>query len=153
MKLEIVDNEADTIRKMFELYSKGLSLKRIAYQLNSDGVRSPQPQKGRVLQIVSNELFASVERRFETTKRLWGVGGTGLARGQQNCSAAENAGEVSRWLAVALRLRVLSTGVRFTRSEEIAFARTVCEFSAGRSRKSCSLACRRRFSEKNSSIM
>jgi len=123
---------------MFELYSKGLSLKRTAYQLNSDGVRSPQPQKGRVsqswcvssvrhilrnrrykgeivwntkrkirvpgtgrriyrhrpewewvvtsapqLQIVSNELFASVERRFETTKTLWGVGSTGLARGQQ----------------------------------------------------------------------
>lgn len=35
------------------------------------------------LRIVSEELFAAVERRFETTKRLWGVGSTGLARGQQ----------------------------------------------------------------------
>jgi hypothetical protein len=35
------------------------------------------------LRIVPDELFATVERRFETTKKLWGVGGTGLARGQQ----------------------------------------------------------------------
>jgi hypothetical protein len=32
---------------------------------------------------VSDELFTAVEQRFETTKKLWGVGGTGLARGQQ----------------------------------------------------------------------
>jgi len=48
VKLEIVSDEADTIRRMFELYSKGQSLKRIAYQLNSESVKSPQPQKGRV---------------------------------------------------------------------------------------------------------
>jgi hypothetical protein len=35
------------------------------------------------LRIVSEELFAAVERRFETTKKLWGVGNTGLSRGQQ----------------------------------------------------------------------
>jgi site-specific DNA recombinase len=139
VKLEIVDQEADTIRRMFELYSKGHSLKRIAYLLNSEGVKSPQPQKGRVsqswclssvrhilknrryrgeiiwntkrkirvpgtgrriyrrrpetewvvttaphLRIVSDELFAAVERRFRITQRLWGAGvvGTGLTRGQ-----------------------------------------------------------------------
>ncbi len=48
VKLEIVSDEADTIRRMFELYSKGQSLKRIAYQLNSESVKSPPPQKGRV---------------------------------------------------------------------------------------------------------
>ena len=35
------------------------------------------------LRIVSDELFVAVERRFETTKKLWGVGSSGLARGQQ----------------------------------------------------------------------
>ena len=35
------------------------------------------------LRIVSDELFVAVERRFETTKKLWGVDGSGLARGQQ----------------------------------------------------------------------
>lgn len=35
------------------------------------------------LQIVSEELFAAVERRFAVTQKLWGVGGSGLARGQQ----------------------------------------------------------------------
>lgn len=123
---------------MFELYSKGQSLKRIAFLLNTEGVMSPQPQKGRVsqswcvssvrhilkndrcagqiiwntkrkvrvpgtgrriysrrtrsewvvtpaphLRIVSEELFASVERRFEVTQRLWGAGVEvkGLTRG------------------------------------------------------------------------
>jgi hypothetical protein len=35
------------------------------------------------LRIVSDELFAAVERRFETTKRLWGVDDTGLTSGHQ----------------------------------------------------------------------
>ena len=138
VKLEIVEHEAATIRRMFELYSKGHSLKRIAHLLNAEGVTSPQPQKGRIsrswcvssvrhvlrnrryrgqiiwntkrkvrvpgtgrrvyrhrpesewvvtqaphLRIVSDDLAAAVELRFETTKRLWGVGETGLARGQQ----------------------------------------------------------------------
>jgi site-specific DNA recombinase len=138
VRLEIVENEAATIRRMFDLYSKGQSLKRIAYLLNAEGVKSPQPQKGRVsqswcvssvrhvlknrryqgqiiwntkrkvrvpgtgrriyrrrpesewvvtsaphLQIVSDELFAAVARRFAITQKLWGVEGSGLARGQQ----------------------------------------------------------------------
>jgi hypothetical protein len=138
VKLEIVEHEAVTIRRMFELYSKGQSLKRVAYLLNAEGVKSPQPQKGRVsqswcvssvrhilknrrykgqiiwntkrklrvpgtgrriyrrrpesewvvtaaphLQIVSEVQFAAVERRFVTTQKLWGVGTSGLARGQQ----------------------------------------------------------------------
>ncbi len=139
VKLEIVENEAATIRRMFEMYSNGYSLKRIAHALNGEGMKSPQPQKGRVsqswcvssvrhilknrrysgqiiwntkrkvrvpgtgrriyrrrpesewvitpvphLRIVTEELFASVERRFKITQKLWGAGveGTGLTRGQ-----------------------------------------------------------------------
>src|SRR6266566_4192852 len=137
-KLEIAASEALTVRRMFELYSRGYSLKRIAHLLNAEAVKSPQPQKGRVsqswcvssvrhilrnrryvgqiiwntkrkvrvpgtgkrvyrhrpesewvitsaphLRIISDELFAAVERRFETTKKLWGVGKSGLARGLQ----------------------------------------------------------------------
>jgi site-specific DNA recombinase len=138
VKLEIHEAEAAVVRRMFELYSAGRSLKRLAHLLNSEGVASPQPQKGRVsqswcvssvrhilrnrryrgeviwntkrkirvpgtgkrvyrkrpesewvvssaphLRIVSEELARSVERRFETTQRLWGAGNTGLTRGQQ----------------------------------------------------------------------
>jgi len=52
-----------------------------------------------------------------------------------DCFGAVNAVVVSRWSVGSPRLRVLSTGVRFTRSAETAFARTVFEFSASRSRK------------------
>ena len=138
VRLEIAESEASTVRRIFELYSGGYSLKRIAHLLNAEGVKSPQPQKGRVsrswcvssvrhvlrnrryvgqiiwntkrkvrvpgtgkrvyrhrpesewvitaaphLRIVADELFGAVERRFETTKKLWGVDGSGLARGQQ----------------------------------------------------------------------
>jgi site-specific DNA recombinase len=138
VRLEIVEDEAVTVRRMFDLYSKGQSLKRVAYLLNAEGVKSPQPQKGRVsqswcvssvrhilknrryqgqiiwntkrkvrvpgtgrriyrrrpesewvvisaphLQIVSDGLFAAVERRFAVTQKLWGMGGSGLARGLQ----------------------------------------------------------------------
>ena len=138
VRLEIIESEAATIRRMFDLYSKGQSLKRIAFLLNAEGVRSPQPQKGRLsqswcvssvrhilrnrrytgqiiwnmkrkvrvpgtnrriyrrrpesewvvtpaphLQIVSSELFAAVERRFQTTQKLWGTERKGLARGMQ----------------------------------------------------------------------
>jgi site-specific DNA recombinase len=37
VKLEIVETEAATIRRMFEMYSKGHSLKRIAYALRGRG--------------------------------------------------------------------------------------------------------------------
>lgn len=35
------------------------------------------------LRIITPEAFAAVERRFEVTKKLWGIGTTGRSRGQQ----------------------------------------------------------------------
>ena len=136
--LKIDPAEAAIVRRLFEMYASGLSLKRIAWQLNSEGVQSPQPQKGRVsrswcvssvrhilrnrryagkivwntrrklrvpgtgkrvfrpqpesewvtvdaphLRIITPEAFAAVERRFEVTKKLWGIGTKGRSRGQQ----------------------------------------------------------------------
>ena len=48
MRLECEPTEAETVRRIFELYRSGQSLKRIAWQLNAEGVQSPQPQKGRL---------------------------------------------------------------------------------------------------------
>jgi hypothetical protein len=84
VKLEIVEQEAATIRRMFELYGKGQSLKRIAYLLNAEGVKSPQPQKGRVSQswCVSSVRHILRNRRYKgqiiwNTKRKVRVPGTG----------------------------------------------------------------------------
>jgi hypothetical protein len=131
--------EAAIVRRLFEMYASGLSLKRIAWQLNSEGVQSPQPQKGRVsrswcvssvrhilrnrryagkivwntrrklrvpgtgkrvfrpqpesewvtvdaphLRIITPEAFAAVERRFEVTKKLWGIGTKGARAVSKN---------------------------------------------------------------------
>ena len=48
VKLEVDPNQAATVRSIFESYASGRSLKRIVVDLNSQGVESPQPQKGRI---------------------------------------------------------------------------------------------------------
>lgn len=47
-RLEIYEPEAIIVRRVFNLYADGLSLKAIAKKLNADGVQSPQPQQGRI---------------------------------------------------------------------------------------------------------
>ena len=47
-RLEVYEPEAAIVREIFELYAAGKSLKKIARQLNSDHILSPQPQTGRL---------------------------------------------------------------------------------------------------------
>jgi DNA invertase Pin-like site-specific DNA recombinase len=82
--LEIDPTEGAIVRRLFEMYASGLSLKRIAWQLNSEGVQSPQPQKGRlsrswcvssVRHILRNRRYAG--RIVWNTRRKVRVPGTG----------------------------------------------------------------------------
>ena len=41
------ENEAAIVRRIFESYSRGLSLQKIAGELNAEGVRPPRPRKGK----------------------------------------------------------------------------------------------------------
>jgi site-specific DNA recombinase len=50
VRLQVDPGQAATICRIFELYARGDSMKRIAIALNDDGILSPQPQKGRVSQ-------------------------------------------------------------------------------------------------------
>jgi site-specific DNA recombinase len=135
VQLEVNEEEAEIVRRIFRLYGQsGYSLKRIAHALNDDGVMAPQSgrfsrswcvssvrhvlrnqryagktvwntkRKVRVpgtgkrvyrarpesewvktetphLRIVTEEMFAAVQRRFVTVKRLFGRDGGGLASG------------------------------------------------------------------------
>ncbi len=45
---KINNSEAETVVRIFKMYASGLSLDRIAHQLNADGILSPQTQKGRL---------------------------------------------------------------------------------------------------------
>jgi site-specific DNA recombinase len=49
VKLEVNQTEAAVVRRIFQRYSSGHSMKRIARDLNADRVLSPQPQRGRIL--------------------------------------------------------------------------------------------------------
>jgi site-specific DNA recombinase len=48
VKLAVDLEQAATVRRIFERYAAGHSMKRIAVDLNDEGILSPQPQKGRV---------------------------------------------------------------------------------------------------------
>ena len=67
-RLHVEPEEAATILRIYEMNTGGLSLKRIAWQLNSEGVRSPQPQKGRV----SRSWCTSSIRTILTNERYLG---------------------------------------------------------------------------------
>src|SRR6266404_7744390 len=46
-RLCVNTDEVETVRRIFRMYSSGLSLRHVAGQLNAAGVTSPKPQKGR----------------------------------------------------------------------------------------------------------
>jgi len=88
VRLEVDPNQAATVRRIFESYAAGDSMKRIAMDLNGEGIASPQPQKGRVSQswcpssiqhILHNERYRGVViwgktfklRSQETGKRIY----------------------------------------------------------------------------------
>lgn len=88
VKLEVDTEQAATIRRIFRRYAAGHSMKRIAIDLNDDGIASPQPQKGRVARswcpssvhhILHNERYRGVVtwgrtkkvRSPETGKRVY----------------------------------------------------------------------------------
>lgn len=48
VRLEVDDSQAAVVRRIFELYANGFSLKQIAKKLNAEGIPSPQPQLGRI---------------------------------------------------------------------------------------------------------
>jgi DNA invertase Pin-like site-specific DNA recombinase len=69
VRLEVEPAQAATIKRIFERYAAGHSMKRIAIDMNNEGILSPQPQKGRVSQswcqssihhILHNERYRGV---------------------------------------------------------------------------------------------
>ncbi len=88
VRLAVNPDQAATVRRIFERYAAGHSLKRVAVDLNTEGVLSPQPQKGRIAQswcpssvrhILHNERYRGVViwgktqkvRSPETQKRTY----------------------------------------------------------------------------------
>ena len=78
VRLQIDPNQAPTIRRIFERYAAGLSMKRIAIELNRDRILSPQPREGRsqswaqssVRHILLNERYRGVVVWGKTKKVL-----------------------------------------------------------------------------------
>jgi site-specific DNA recombinase len=77
VKLEVEPAEAATVRRIFERYAAGDSMKRITLDLNDAGIASPQPQKGRISRswcrasiqhILHNERYRGVVNWGKTVK-------------------------------------------------------------------------------------
>ena len=87
VRLAVNPNQAPTIRRIFERYASGHSMKRIGIDLNGDGIPSPLPREGRsqswaqssVRHILLNERYRGVVvwgktkklRSPETGKRIY----------------------------------------------------------------------------------
>jgi site-specific DNA recombinase len=88
VRLAVDPKQAATVRRIFERYAAGDSMKRIAIDLNDEGILSPQPQKGRVSRswcpssirhIIRNERYRGMViwgktqkvRSQETGKRIY----------------------------------------------------------------------------------
>jgi site-specific DNA recombinase len=48
VRLEVREDQAAVVQRIFTMYAGGNSLQKIAKHLNAEGVISPQPQKGRI---------------------------------------------------------------------------------------------------------
>ena len=87
VRLEVREDQAGIVRRIFQMYADGNSLQRIAKQLNAERVVSPQPQKGRISRswcpssirtILRNERFRgrviwgkTVKVRSKSGKRVY----------------------------------------------------------------------------------
>lgn len=88
VKLAVNPGQAPTIRRIYERYASGHSMKRIAIDLNHDGILSPEPQRARksrswaqssIRHILLNERYRGVvvwgktkkEKSPETGKRIY----------------------------------------------------------------------------------
>ena len=87
VRLQLREDQAAIVRRIFQMYADGNSLQRIAKQLNAEGVVSPQPQKGRISRswcpssirtILRNERFRghviwgkTVKVRARSGKRIY----------------------------------------------------------------------------------
>jgi site-specific DNA recombinase len=69
-RLEICEPEAIVVRRIFHLYADGKSLKAIAKKLNTDGVTSPQPQRGRVSRSWCPSSIRTILRNERYTGRV-----------------------------------------------------------------------------------
>jgi DNA invertase Pin-like site-specific DNA recombinase len=67
VRLAVDPDQAATVRRIFERYAAGHSLKRVAVDLNTEGVLSPQPQKGRIAQ---SWCPSSIRHTFCTTSAI-----------------------------------------------------------------------------------
>jgi catechol 2,3-dioxygenase-like lactoylglutathione lyase family enzyme len=109
-------HQAETVRRIFERYAAGDSMKRIAIDLNDSGILSPQPQKGRVSSIrhiLRNDRYRGLVvwgktqkvRSQETGKRIY------RRRPQSEWRRRENPEQriVSEelWEAVRSRMRIV----------------------------------------------
>ena len=73
VRLEVREDQAAIVRRIFTMYAGGNSLQKIAKQLNAEGIISPQPQKGRISRSWCPSSIRSILRNDRYRGRVvWG---------------------------------------------------------------------------------
>lgn len=87
-RLELDEEQAKTVRKIFQMYAGGLSIKGVAKKLNANNVRSPQPREGRqqswapssIRVILRNERYRGIVTWGKTRKVRHPISGSKTKR-------------------------------------------------------------------------
>ncbi len=123
-RLQVDETQAKIVRKIFQLYAGGLSIKGVAKRMNAEHITSPQPRAGRqpswapssIRVILRNSRYRGIVR--------WGM--TKKIRNPQTGRRTKRARPESEWITVAMpELRIVSERLWQQVQERLAFVKRV----------------------------
>lgn len=123
-RLQVDDEQAKIVRRIFSLYASGLSIKAVAKRLNAERVKSPQPREGRqqswapssIRVMLRNERYRGVVT-WARTKKI---------RNPRNDKKVRRARPKSEWVRVEMpEQRIVSEALWKGVQDRLAFVNRV----------------------------
>ena len=115
----INEDEAQVIRRVFELYAGGVGFKRIAVRLNDEGARCPRPQRGRPAGWSPSSIREVLRRPIYAGRAVWNTTRKRNGWGQVHQMPRPE----SEWLAVEVdTLRIIPDSLWAAVQERLAAA-------------------------------
>lgn len=99
-RLEVDEEQAKIVRRIYSLYASGLSLKAVTKRLNKEHVRSPQPRPGRQQSWAPSSIRVILHNERYRGVLTWGK--TRKIHNPQTGLRVKKASEESKWIRVEM---------------------------------------------------